>query len=94
MALLLEAVRSGRPYCVRRYPPPMPIGSVLGRAVARTEDPRFLTGGARYCEDLAVDGALHAVFVRASFVRHIDMPLTPERTWRAIHGAARRSGGG
>jgi carbon-monoxide dehydrogenase large subunit len=43
----------------------MPIGSILGRAVRRTEDPRFLTGTARYTEDVEAHGALHAVFVRS-----------------------------
>jgi carbon-monoxide dehydrogenase large subunit len=44
-------------------------GSVLGHPVRRVEDPRFLTGGARYVEDLPAEGALTAVFVR-SFVAH------------------------
>ncbi|MGH2819311.1 MAG: xanthine dehydrogenase family protein molybdopterin-binding subunit [Actinomycetota bacterium] len=41
-------------------------GSILGHPVKRTEDPRFLTGEARYTEDLEGEGALHAVFVRAT----------------------------
>lgn len=44
-------------------------GSILGHPVKRSEDPRFLTGAARYTEDLVRDGALHAVFVR-SFAPH------------------------
>src|SRR5947208_5297527 len=47
----------------------MPIGSILGRAVRRSEDPRFLTGAVQYSEDVPAEGALHAVFVR-SFVAH------------------------
>jgi aerobic carbon-monoxide dehydrogenase large subunit len=43
--------------------------SILGSRVLRTEDPRFVTGEARYTEDVPVEGALHAVFVR-SFVAH------------------------
>lgn len=43
--------------------------SILGSRVLRTEDPRFVTGQARYTEDIAVEGALHAVFVR-SFLAH------------------------
>ncbi|MDP9340884.1 MAG: xanthine dehydrogenase family protein molybdopterin-binding subunit [Actinomycetota bacterium] len=38
---------------------------VVGGAVPRAEDERFITGAARYTEDLPADGALHAVFVRA-----------------------------
>jgi carbon-monoxide dehydrogenase large subunit len=43
----------------------MPVGSILGRAVRRTEDPRLLTGAATFVEDLAEEGALNAVFVRS-----------------------------
>lgn len=56
-------------------PTPQP-GSILGTRVLRTEDPELLTGAARYVADLAIDGALHAVFVRSEYaharVRNID----------------------
>ncbi len=39
--------------------------SIFGSAVRRSEDPRFLTGGGRYVENLRFDGALRAVFVRS-----------------------------
>jgi carbon-monoxide dehydrogenase large subunit len=45
---------------------PTPTGSILGRAVRRTEDPRLLTGAAEYVEDIACEGALHAAFVRST----------------------------
>jgi aerobic carbon-monoxide dehydrogenase large subunit len=35
-------------------------------AVRRSEDPPLLTGAARYTEDLAAPGTLHAVFVRSA----------------------------
>src|SRR5262245_4288703 len=41
----------------------------LGEAVRRVEDPPMVTGSARYTDDLAIPGALHAVFVR-SVVAH------------------------
>ncbi len=41
-------------------------GSILGNAVQRTEDPRILRGGARYFDDLPVEGLLHIVFVRST----------------------------
>jgi aerobic carbon-monoxide dehydrogenase large subunit len=41
----------------------------LGDAVRRVEDPAMVTGSARYTDDLAIPGALHAVFVR-SVVAH------------------------
>ncbi len=41
----------------------------LGDAVRRVEDPPMVTGSARYTDDLAIPGALHAVFVR-SVVAH------------------------
>ena len=40
-------------------------GSILGTRVLRTEDPELLLGEARFVGDLALDGALHAVFVRS-----------------------------
>jgi carbon-monoxide dehydrogenase large subunit len=39
--------------------------SIFGSVVHRVEDPRFLTGAARYVEDLVAEGALRAVFVRS-----------------------------
>ena len=36
-----------------------------GGSLARPEDPRLLTGGGRYLDDLAFDGLAHAVFVRS-----------------------------
>src|SRR3978361_2432959 len=37
----------------------------IGRPLRRREDRRFLTGTARYIDDLAVAGAMHARFVRS-----------------------------
>ena len=39
--------------------------SIFGSVVRRTEDPRFLRGEGRYTENIPVEGALRAVFVRA-----------------------------
>ena len=41
-------------------------GSILGHAVLRREDPEILAGGARYFDDLPIDGMLHVVFVRST----------------------------
>jgi len=41
--------------------------SVIGQRVLRKEDPRFLTGLGRYVDNLELDGALHATFVRSPF---------------------------
>jgi len=41
--------------------------SVIGQRVLRKEDPRFLTGAGRYVDNLELDGALHATFVRSPF---------------------------
>lgn len=41
-------------------------GSILGHAVLRREDPEILEGGARYFDDLAIDGMAHVVFVRST----------------------------
>jgi len=40
-------------------------GSLLGNAVPRVEDPALLTGRGRYVDDLPIEGALHAYFVRS-----------------------------
>ncbi|GMU78214.1 MAG: carbon-monoxide dehydrogenase large subunit [Acidimicrobiia bacterium] len=40
-------------------------GSLLGNAVPRIEDPALLTGRGRYVDDLAIEGVLHAQFVRS-----------------------------
>jgi carbon-monoxide dehydrogenase large subunit len=40
-------------------------GSILGTRVLRTEDPELLVGAGRYVSDLALEGALHATFVRS-----------------------------
>lgn len=39
--------------------------SIFGSVVHRTEDPRFLTGQGRYVDNIPVDGALRASFVRS-----------------------------
>jgi len=41
--------------------------SILGNRVQRVEDPRFLTGAATYVEDLALDGAAWATYVRSPY---------------------------
>lgn len=41
-------------------------GSILGAAVKRVEDPRFITGAGRYLDDMPVAGALWAVMVRST----------------------------
>src|SRR3954470_12363384 len=40
--------------------------SILGNAVRRGEDPRLLTTGGCYVDDVVCPGALHAVFVRST----------------------------
>ncbi len=42
-------------------------GSILGTSVRRVEDPDLLVGAARFVDDLAIDGALHLVFVRSTY---------------------------
>jgi carbon-monoxide dehydrogenase large subunit len=46
--------------------------SILGAAVRRVEDPRFITGTGRYLQDIHVDGALWMAPVR-SVIPHGDM---------------------
>ena len=40
--------------------------SILGNRVLRTEDPRLLTEGGTYVDDLALEGAAHVVYVRST----------------------------
>jgi aerobic carbon-monoxide dehydrogenase large subunit len=40
--------------------------SILGNRVVRTEDPRFLTVGGNYVDDIDLPGALHVTYVRAT----------------------------
>ncbi|MCK4178094.1 xanthine dehydrogenase family protein molybdopterin-binding subunit [Aciditerrimonas ferrireducens] len=51
--------------------------SILGNWVPRVEDPRLLTEGGRYVDDLRLEGAVHAHFVRAPLahgeIRGIDV---------------------
>jgi carbon-monoxide dehydrogenase large subunit len=53
--------------------------------VARVEDVRFLTGGGRYVDDIAPEGALYGVFVRAS-VAHADIAGLDVEEARAAEG--------
>src|SRR4249920_3018389 len=46
-------------------------GSLLGNAVPRVEDPALLTGLRRYVDDLPIEGALHAHFVRSPIAHGI-----------------------
>ncbi|MCX4671793.1 xanthine dehydrogenase family protein molybdopterin-binding subunit [Streptomyces sp. NBC_01381] len=39
---------------------------LIGRSVARREDPRLLTGRGRFVDDIALPGMLHAQFVRST----------------------------
>ncbi len=45
------------------------------QSVKRVEDLRFLTGAGRYVDDIAPDGALHAVFVRSSVAHGVLTPV-------------------
>ena len=54
-------------------------GSILGNAVRRTEDPRILSGEARYFDDLPVPGLLHLAFVRSTIAHaHLQSVDTSE----------------
>ncbi len=43
----------------------------VSQSVPRTEDPRLLTGGGRYTDDLALPGMLHATLVRSTVAHGI-----------------------
>ncbi len=61
-------------------------GSILGHSVRRVEDPALVTGTARFLDDLAAEGGLHAVFVR-SYVAHgrvLDISAEEARTMPGV----------
>src|SRR5258708_638374 len=45
--------------------PAMALSSLLGGVVRRREDHRLITGAGTFTDDVALDGCLHAVFVRS-----------------------------
>jgi carbon-monoxide dehydrogenase large subunit len=59
--------------------------SYVGRPLARREDERFLTGRARYLDDLHLDGALHVAFAR-SLVAHARLGALDVEAARALPG--------
>jgi carbon-monoxide dehydrogenase large subunit len=61
--------------------------SMIGTRVLRKEDPALLTGGARYIDDIVIDGALHATFVR-SVMAHATISGIDADEARAMPGVA------
>jgi carbon-monoxide dehydrogenase large subunit len=43
------------------------MGSILGNRVVRVEDPRFLTSGGNYVDDIRFPGEAHVVYVRSPY---------------------------
>ena len=60
-------------------------GSILGNRVLRTEDPKLLTGAAKYLADLPLEQPLHAVFVRSE-IAHGMLKSVEVRDARAMPG--------
>ena len=48
------------------------MGSILGNRVTRVEDPRFLTTGGNYVDDIRFDGEAHVVYARSPYA-HADI---------------------
>ena len=51
-------------------------GRLVGAPIRRTEDPRLLTGEARYLADLRLPGMLHARFVRSPLAHALIASIT------------------
>jgi carbon-monoxide dehydrogenase large subunit len=62
-------------------------GSVLGNPVRRREDPRLVRGGGCYVDDVRVEGALHAIFVRSP-VAHARIAAIDTAAAAALPGVA------
>ncbi|MFJ9850652.1 xanthine dehydrogenase family protein molybdopterin-binding subunit [Streptomyces sp. NPDC101150] len=60
-------------------------GPLIGRSVARREDPRLLTGRGRFVDDLALPGMLHAQFVRST-VAHGELTAVDLTAVRSVPG--------
>jgi len=58
---------------------------VIGQALKRREDPRFLRGRGRYLDDLLLPGALHLAFVRSSHA-HAEVTKIDTTPARALPG--------
>ena len=43
------------------------MGKYIGESIKRKEDPRLVTGEAKYLEDIQIPGMLHAVVKRSDF---------------------------
>ena len=59
----------------------------VGQPVPRKEDPRLVTGGGQFTDDVNLalaNAVLNAV--EHLGIETIDMPLTSEKPWRAING--------
>ena len=59
----------------------------FGAAVKRREDPRFLRGEARYVDDVALAGMLHAAFLRSPHA-HARIVTIRAKAARALSGVA------
>jgi carbon-monoxide dehydrogenase large subunit len=57
----------------------------IGQAITRREDDRLLTGQGRFVDDIAVPGALHAMFVRSPYA-HARIRSIDSAEARAIEG--------
>src|SRR5438067_1352870 len=64
-----------------------PVNSYIGTAVARLEDPRFLTGRGEYVGDLFPAGLLHAVILRSPVAhgRILAIDIAPARAMAGVH---------
>jgi aerobic carbon-monoxide dehydrogenase large subunit len=61
------------------------LGKWVGRPLTRREDERFLTGRARYLDDLEPEGTLHVAFAR-SYVAHARLGTVETEVARASPG--------
>jgi carbon-monoxide dehydrogenase large subunit len=60
----------------------------VGRSLRRKEDPRLITGGATYTDDMTLPGMLHAAIVRSpeAHARIVSIDTTAAREQPGVHG--------
>ena len=62
---------------------------VLGKPIKRTEDPRFITGGGRYLDDIKLQSMAHMAILRSPYA-HANIRSIDTSAAKAMPGRRRR----
>ena len=64
-----------------------PSTSPLGKPIKRTEDPRFITGGGRYVDDIKLQSMAHMAILRSPYA-HANIRSIDTSAAKAMPGVA------